>query len=180
MRFVVTGEWTRNRLLLAIVWMFLIYTALFWVTNAALYFHSMGLSYGSVVAHYLGSEESFTQPKTYRGMLEVAHFHLFAMGVLVLTLTHLVLFVPIDRNVKALLIASSFLSAVSDELAGWLVRFVHPGFAYLKIGSFLALETSLAVLMALVLRAMWTSARSGYGDSDWRRGGPAPEEDERT
>ena len=41
MRFVVTGEWTRNRLLKVIVWCFLAYTVILWVTNAGLYFAKM-------------------------------------------------------------------------------------------------------------------------------------------
>ncbi|MBI2944481.1 MAG: hypothetical protein HYY25_09775 [Candidatus Wallbacteria bacterium] len=172
MRFVVTGEWTRNRLLMTIVWLFLLYTALFWVSNGALYFHSMGLTPSSVVSHYLGDEAKFTQPKTYRGMLEVSHFHLFSMGVLLLTLTHLVLFVPIEPSSKAGLIAAAFLSAVADELAGWLVRFAHPGFAWLKIASFLTLEISLAALMLLVLRAIWSAAPSAYAEGDPRRTAP--------
>lgn len=166
MRFVVTGEWTRNRLLAAIVGCFLVYTALFWITNALLYFHSMGLTYDSVVAHYLGDEASFRQPRTYRGLLEVAHFHLFAMGVLLLTLTHLVLFVPLSPRHKAWLIVVSFASALGNEASGWLVRFLHPGFAYAKILCFLVLQTSLLLLMGLSGWALLAGARSSYADTD--------------
>ena len=59
MRFVITGEWTRNRLLQTIVALYAIYVAGLWLTNALLYFSKMSLSYASVVAYYLGSEESF-------------------------------------------------------------------------------------------------------------------------
>ncbi|RQW82328.1 MAG: hypothetical protein EHM62_03750, partial [Methylococcus sp.] len=45
--------------------------------------------------------------------------------------------------------------AIGDEAAGWLVRFVHPGFAYLKIGMFVTLETSLAALIGLVTWSLW-------------------------
>ena len=86
MRFVITGEWTRNRLLQRIVVLYAIYVGGLWVTNAMLYFSKMSLSYGSVVEYYLGSEERFLSPRSYQGMLEVAHFHLFAMGMLLLVL----------------------------------------------------------------------------------------------
>ena len=37
-------------------------------------------------------------------MLEISHFHLFAMGMLLLVLTHLMLFVPLADRSQALLI----------------------------------------------------------------------------
>ena len=80
MRFVVTGEWNRNRLLQTIVVLYSLYVGGLWVTNALLYFAKMGLTPASVVSYYRGNEEQFLSPRSYQGMLEVAHFHLFAMG----------------------------------------------------------------------------------------------------
>ncbi len=162
MRFVVTGEWTRNRLLQTIVVLYALYVVGLWVTNALLYFSKMGLSPDSVVAYYLGSEEQFLSPRSYQGLLEVSHFHFFAMGMLLLVLTHLMLFVPIRGSLKALLIAVPFLAGFVAEGAGWLVRFAHPGFAYLKIAGFLLLETSLAVLVAVSLWAVFAGSQNNY------------------
>ena len=159
MRFVITGEWTRNRLLQTIVALYALYVSALWVTNALLYFSKMSLSYASVVAYYLGSEERFLPPRSYQGLLEVSHFHLFAMGILLLVLTHLMLFVPIKNGTKAWLIAVPFLSGFLDEGSGWLVRFVHPGFAYLKIASFLLLQGSLAALIIASLWAVFTGSQ---------------------
>ncbi len=157
MRFVVTGEWSRNRLLQTIVVLYVLYVAGLWLTNALLYFQKMGLSYPSVVEYYLGSEERFLQPRSYQGLLEVAHFHFFAMGMLLLVLTHLMLFVPLRNTTKAWLIVLPFVSAFLEEGSGWLVRFVHPGFAYLKIASFLLLQGS---LMALIVLSLWSVFRA--------------------
>ena len=44
MRFVVTGEWNRNRLLQTIVVLYALYVAGLWVTNALLYFQKMCLT----------------------------------------------------------------------------------------------------------------------------------------
>ncbi len=159
MRFVITGEWTRNRLLQTIVALYALYVSALWVTNALLYFSKMSLSYASVVAYYLGSEQRFLPPRSYQGLLEVSHFHLFAMGTLLLVLTHLMLFVPLKNGTKAWLIALPFLSGFLDEGSGWLVRFVHPGFAYLKIASFLLLQGSLAALIIAALWAVFTGSR---------------------
>jgi hypothetical protein len=163
-RFVITGEWTRNRLLQRIVVLYAIYVAGLWATNAMLYFSKMSLTPSSVVAYYLGAEESFLPARSYEGMLEVAHFHLFAMGMLLLVLTHLMLFVPLPGRTKAWLITLPFLSALLDEGAGWAVRFVDPVFAWAKIAGFLLLQGSLAALVVLSLWAVLSGSQRNYDD----------------
>lgn len=162
MRFVVTGEWTRNRLLKVIVWCFLAYTVILWVTNAGLFFAKMSLTPSSVVEYYRGNEEKFLQPRSLQGLLETLHFHAFAMGILLMTLTHLVLFVPISMRTKAIGIATAFSSGILGELSGWGIRFLHPAFAYLKIACFLLLEGAILWLVIAVGRALLTKAPSAY------------------
>jgi len=161
-RFVVTGEWTRNRLLQVIVVLYALYVIGLWLTNALLYFSKMSLTARSVIDYYLGSEERFLSPRSYQGLLEVSHFHLFAMGMLLLVLTHLMLFVPLRNRTKAWLIIVPFLSAIIDESGGWLVRFASPLFAYLKIAGFLMLEASLAVLVAISLWSVLAGSQRNY------------------
>ena len=165
MRFVVTGEWSRNHLLQTIVVCYSVYVVLLWCTNAMLYFSKMSLYPSSVVDYYLGNEALFTSPRSYQGLVEVSHFHLFAMGMLLLVLTHLMLFVPLSNRVKAWLIAAPFASALLDEGSSWLVRFVDPGFAWAKIAGFLALQTSLAVLVALSLWTVFAGSQKNYNSS---------------
>jgi hypothetical protein len=166
LRFVITGEWNRNRLLQTIIACYALYVAALWLTNALLYFDKMSLTPGSVVAYYIGSEAEFRPPRSYQGMLEIAHFHLFAMGMLLLVLTHLVLFVPVSVRTKVAMIAFPFLSAALDEGGGWLVRFVDPAFAWVKIAGFLALQASLAVLIGLSLWAVFRGSSNNYtGDA---------------
>jgi hypothetical protein len=168
MRFVVTGEWTRNSLLKVIVWCFLAYTFILWLTNAGLYFTKMGLSPASVIDYYRGNDARFLEPRSLPGLLEILHFHSFAMGILLLTLTHLLLFVPLDMRVKAWGIATAFAAGIGNELSGWAVRFLHPGFAYAKIGFFLLLEGTILWLMASVARALLFELPSAYapGEND--------------
>ena len=162
MRFVITGEWDRNRLLQTIVVLYAIYVGLLWISNAALYFDKMDLGPDSVVAYYLGSEEQFLAPRSYRGLLEVSHFHLFAVGMLLLVLTHLALFVPLPGAAKAWLVAVPFASALLDEGAGWLVRFGGPGFAWLKVAGFLLLQAS---LLLLIIASLWAVFAGSQGDN---------------
>jgi hypothetical protein len=172
LRFVVTGEWSRNRLLQVIVVCYCVYVALLWLTNALLYFQKMSLSPASVVSYYRGDEEQFLSPRSYQGLLEVSHFHLFAMGMLLLVLTHLMLFVPLRSSWKACLIAMPFAAALIDEGGGWLVRFVAPEFALVKVAGFLLLQTSLALLICVSLWAVFSGSQRNYGTS--RSSPPSP------
>ena len=126
----------------------------------------------SVVAYYLGDEAQFTQPRSYQGLLEITHFHLFAMGILVLTMTHLLLFVPMANRRKAIVVSVAFGAALTDEAAGWLVRFVSPAFAYLKVAGFVTLEVVLAFMIGAVLWAIFT-----VQPNDYRSSAPADDDD---
>lgn len=156
MRFFVTGEQRRQTLLNTIVLLFLGYIILLWISNGLMYFHKMGLTADSVIEYYLGSEEKFTAPKSYQSLLEVTHFHVFSMGMLAVTLTHLLLFANVHMGLKVWLSVATFFSTIADEAAGWLVRFVHPAFAYFKITAFLTLELSLAALIIVVSLSLLT------------------------
>jgi len=142
------------------------------VTNAALFFAHMDFSYASIVAHYAGSEETFAQPRSYTVLLEVSHFHLFAMGVLILTMTHLILFAPIPVGTKTWLVVLSFGSALLDETSSWLIRYLHPGFAYAKMLGFVGLQATLAVMIGIVGWALVAMPPNAYRASATTSGGP--------
>jgi len=167
----VTGEWRRNDLLRLVLALFLVYMVLFWVTNWILWFQKMTLSPASVVAYYRGDPAlDFGRPARPLGaMAEVAHFHLFAMGLLVMTLTHLLLFLPVSARTKAILVSVAFASAILDEGAGWLVRFVHPAFAIVKVAGFLLLQASLFGLLVALLVGVAQPGRNAYEDGERRR-----------
>ena len=168
MRFTVTGEWSHNRLLQVVVVLYCFFVILLWLTNWMLYFDAMDLTTASVVDHYLGNEEEFRSPRTYRGMVELAHFHLFAMGMLMMVLTHLALFIPVKPTWKIALIVVPFFSAFASEGAGWLVRYGGAGFAWTKIAGVLLLQGSLAVLVAIALWSVFAGnqARNYTGGAD--------------
>ena len=167
MRFVISGEWTKNSLLRLIMLFFLLYVLFFWVTNFLLFYVKMNpFDPQSVIEYYRGSAERYLQPRSYQGLLEISHFHLFAMGILILTLTHLLLFAPISYNLKAYLIIATFSSAFLDEVSSWLIRFISPLFAYLKLLSFWGLQLSLLAVLLYVLRALIVKQPSSYNSQE--------------
>jgi hypothetical protein len=119
----------------------------FWVSNFALYFAQMDLTPTSVVKFYRGAEEEYRLPRTYQTMLEVTHMHLPMMAVVLLLLTHLLIFASLSPRLKTAIIVTAFVSALSFESSGWLVRFVAPEFAWLKVAAFLVLQATIAFLL---------------------------------
>ena len=158
MRFFISPDIKKNTLLKMIVAFTVLFFVFLWITNLLLYLQ-IGFSYDSVVQYYLGSEQDFRPPRSYLGMLEEAHFHFFAIDIILVTLNHLLLFTKISNFWKMVLILSSFLSAFVDIAGGCLIRYVSPEFAYLKIASLIVLQVSLAALMIIVIWFLY-----GYSD----------------
>jgi len=145
------GFQSHPQMRLTLLWTTVFLTGL-WVTNFGFYFAKMGLTPASVVDYYRGSEALFTQPRSYQSMLEVTHFHLPMMAVVILILTHLLIFAPFSTRTKNWFIGATFGSALLEEGSGWLVRFVSPGFAPLKIASFLVFQALMAFLLLSLAR----------------------------
>jgi len=118
-----------------------------WITNFFFYFTKMGLTPSSVIQYFHGSETNFIPARTFQSMLELTHFHLPIMAVVILLLTHLIIFAPISDKIKVTIISSAFLSAFLGEASSWLVRFISPHFAILKIACFLIFQSVLFILI---------------------------------
>ncbi len=146
MKFLVNGEFNNSRLLQIILLFTLLYVLLLWITNILIYAEKMGLDYASVSKYYLGSEEDFRNPVSYLGLLEITHIHLFLFAMALLLVNHLTVFLRLPQFAKLLLIWISFTSGLSDIGSGWLIRYVSPSFAYLKITSFVIFQISLLFL----------------------------------
>lgn len=139
----------------------LLFAAGLWFTNGAMYLKRMSLTPASVQAYYLGSAEEYSEPRSAASMLEVSHAHLATMGVMILLLTHLAIFAPWEDRAKRWVIGLGFGSAFLGEASGWLVRFVSPGFAALKIACFLTFQAVLAALI-VVLATFLYKARPAH------------------
>jgi hypothetical protein len=126
----------------------MVFLAGLWITNWMLHVRLLGLSPAGVVRHYLGSEAEFLPPRTLGSMLEVTHAHFAVMAVVLLLVTHLAIFFPWSLRLRVTLVLITFGAALLQEASGWLVRFVHPGFAWVKVASFLGLQAAMLVLLA--------------------------------
>jgi hypothetical protein len=145
----------------------------FWLTNFAMYFSRMSLAPESVVSYYLGSEADFRPPRSGESMLETTHMHLPMMGMVLLFLTHLAIFVPLSRRVRTTVIVGAFASALCEESAGWLVRFVSPAFAPLKVAGFVGLQAAILLLLGALAAFLVRAARESKATAEPKRRGAA-------
>ncbi len=155
MKYMESGGFQNHPLMRLTISLTLLLLLGFWVTNLVLYLSKMGLSPESVVTYYNGSEEEFLPPRTMGSMLEVTHAHLAMMAMVLLLLTHLVIFSPFGNGLKLFLVWATFSAAVASESGGWLVRFVSPSLAPVKIAGFFALEALLGILLAVIAWNLW-------------------------
>lgn len=94
-------------------------------------------------------------PVTYRKLLEVTHFHLFTMPVVLLIVGHLFLATGLgDRAKRAWLIGAS-VSVVAHLATPWLVRYAGAGLAPLHALTGISLTLSMSVLTLYPVLAMW-------------------------
>ena len=147
MKYMQTGGFQSQPLMRLTLGLTLTLLAAFWVTNLALYFAHMSLDPASVVAYYRGDEANFQPARSAQGMLEVTHMHLPMFALVLLLLTHLLLFAPMRFGVKVAFIVTAFGSALMSEAAGWMTRFWHPGFGLLKVAMFVTFQSTLAYLI---------------------------------
>ena len=193
MRFIVTGEWSKNTVLRLILFMFMVFMVLLWITVIFTYYgKGLTLDPDTVVQYFCGAEASpptiepvnggtplsivgddtdsfydgMGRPaRSFGSMAETSHVHLFTMGMLVMVLTHLLLFVPIASRWKVIWTLLTFASTLFNELSNWLVRYVHPDFAWLKVSSFVLMQLSLLGLIALLGVYLMKPRRNAYNDT---------------
>jgi hypothetical protein len=150
MKYMQEGGFQKNPLMRLTLAFSLGLLLVFWVTGWAMYFQHMDLRPSSVVDYYNGNEAEFRNPQSPSSMTETLHIHMAMMSVVLLLLTHLVIFIPMPQRTKIWLITGTFVSALAEEGGGWLVRFVSPSFASVKILGLLGLQGTTAVLMGLL------------------------------
>jgi len=148
MKHLQSGGFEHNPLMRLTLGLALLLLIGFWVTNVALYFQHMTLDPASVATYFRGDEAAFVPARTAAGMLEVTHMHLPMFALVLLLLTHLLIFAPMRYALKVTFVVVAFGSALLSESAGWMTRVWHPGFAWLKVSMFVLFQATLGWLIA--------------------------------
>jgi hypothetical protein len=94
-------------------------------------------------------------PVTYRKLLEVTHFHLFTLPVVLLIVAHLFLATGLGDRAKLGWIVAAVASVGLHLATPWLVRYGGAGLAFLHAVSGMALTCTMSVLTLYPVLVMW-------------------------
>lgn len=118
--------------------------------------HSMtSLSPQGIADHYLGSDETFGEPMSFRELAEVTHFHLFTMPVVFMILVHVLYLTMASNLIKALTTYLAFGGVILDLVSPWLISYVSPIFVLTMLTGDFLMVLSFLVMMAIPLYEMW-------------------------
>ena len=118
--------------------------------------HSVtGLSYSGIAQHYLGSDQTFGEPKSFRELAETTHFHFFTMPVVFLILCHVFYLTRASQVLKMLMTLLAFFGVGLDLASPWLILYVSPHFAAAMLVGDLLMVGTFLVMAGVPLYEMW-------------------------
>jgi hypothetical protein len=103
---------------------------------------------------------------TYRKLLEVTHFHLFTMPVVLLIVGHLFFATALGARAKLGWISAASATVVLHIATPWLVRYLSPRLAILHALSGAAMTLTMGVLTVYPIFTMWRGAPARTAASD--------------
>ena len=92
---------------------------------------------------------------SYRKLLEVTHFHLFTMPVVLLIVGHLFLATGLGERAKLAWLFAGSASVVGHLATPWVIRYGGGGFAFLHPLTGIGLTLTMTVLTLYPVFAMW-------------------------
>ncbi len=111
--------------------LFLAFIFVGYLVMALLAAERSGFSSEQIVGRYVGDDQT-SFGMSYGEMLEVTHFHLFSMPLLLFVMGHLFLLSFWPLRVKVSLVIACAVGMVCDLSAPWLIHYVSSDFAQLK------------------------------------------------
>lgn len=102
---------------------FLVFTLIGLVTIAAYQCAIIGWNPAAIQGHYVGNEATMSFPKSFLQLLEITHAHAFIMGLVYLTLAHIVVATRLSDGMKRVLIIGGFIATTLDLLLPWGIRY---------------------------------------------------------
>lgn len=137
-----------------LVGVFGLFVLLMGVSAAVLFAQKLGTTPSAVATFYRGSEQAFTVPRSFAGLLWVAVQHLLAIPLTIFVVLHLVAWSgAMRRRASATISSFTFGLALVGILAGFAVRFVWPQLAVVKIIAFVGFEALLVWWVGMLVLA---------------------------
>lgn len=153
-------DFTRVSINQKIVYSLFLLFVLFGYGSIVLFFSTKtGWTPGALVRYYRGDEAAMIYPKSFGELWEITHFHLFSVPILFLVLAHLFMMTHWRPRDKALVLVGAFVAIVADLVSPWLIRYLAPGFAILKVVARGVTLATTAVFIGAPLDEMWLKPR---------------------
>lgn len=134
---------------------FLCFVALGFVTIGIYQWRIIGWGVPQLIAHYLGDASQMMFPKEFLQLLETSHAHAFMMGLIYLTLAHILIACRMTPFWKKLLIVMGFLATAVDLIGPWLIRYVSQDFAALLLSGWIWMWLIYLTYLVIPLLDMW-------------------------
>ena len=135
--------------------MFLALVTLGYVSGIMLALIQSGMTPHGIATYYLGDETRLIFPKSYRGLLETTHFHLFSASIIFLVLTHLFLLSQLSHHLKIWLICLTFGGLLAEIASPWLIRYNGAGWSWMMAVSGPLLSLGSLAMVAILIREIW-------------------------
>ena len=119
----------------------------------------VGFNPGTIAAYYRGGASEMSFPKTFWQLMEVSHFHLFSIPVVVLILSHLLYATPASPRFRIWLTIATYSGALLETSGPWAVRYLSGIFAWVLLLGWILLGGGCLLMVALSLVAMWGPVR---------------------
>lgn len=144
---------------------FIIFILLGLVSSIALYHNQFEFDADKASTYYQGNEgqqnvKTFHVAKSYRELLETAHFHLYIMPIVYLALVHLYFLSGQPEWEKSTMAIVTFLGLFLEVAAPWLVRYVGGGWSKLFWVSGLSITIPTVWMSAICLYELWLTGHT--------------------
>lgn len=139
---------------------FVLFVLLGLASSIALQYNQTQFETSKAETYYLGNQgqknvDTFYVKKSYRELLEVAHFHLYIMPIIYLAYVHLYFLTKRSETEKVIVTIVTFLALLSEIATPWLIRFVSGDFSYLFWFSGLGITIPTIWMAMIILKALW-------------------------
>lgn len=125
------------------------------VTLVALSAGRIGLRAQAIATYYRGGDSEMSFPKTFWQLMEVSHFHLFSVPVVVLILSHLLYATVAPTSWRIRLTLVTYGGALLEAFAPWAVRYVSGVFAWALLLGWALLAGGSCMIVVISLISMW-------------------------
>jgi hypothetical protein len=136
--------------------LFLVFSLASYGVMIALAAGRSGFSPASVGDYYAGGGDRYA--KTAGELLELTHFHLFSVPLLLFVQGHLFLMTRWPQSLKKWIVIAAFTGAALDLAGPWLIVYVSRSFWVAKLAARVLLGPSLLLFTIVPLVEMWRPA----------------------